>query len=175
MDGQTKISVRWGRLIGTFTILAVLGWFALAGALYLHFKYNREFDQASYVKMLTLLPFGLEAHRVEMGNYHIERGLAEMKEGNYRDALRLLRLGVTRAPANLQGRLALAEFYEIALNRHDVATNLLFEGIELGGIEDTDYLKQTLRVLLYYQMDEFKILRINIYLMSQSLQTLIVY
>ena len=154
MDGQIKISVRWGRLIGTFTILAVLGWFALAGALYLHFKYNREFDQASYVKMLTLLPFGLEAHRVEMGNYHIERGLAEMKEGNYRDALRLLRLGVTRAPANLQGRLALAEFYEIALNRHDVATNLLLEGIELGGIEDTDYLKQTLRVLLYYQMDE---------------------
>lgn len=154
LDGQTKISVRWGRLIGTFAILAVLGWFALAGALYLHFKYNREFDQASYVKMLTLLPFGLDAHRVEMGNYHIERGLAEMKEGNYRDALRLLRLGVARAPANLQGRLALAEFYEIALKRHDVATNLLLEGIELGGIEDIDYLKQTLRVLLHYQMDE---------------------
>ena len=154
VDGQTKISVRWGRLIGTFALLAVLGWFALAGALYLHFKYNREFDQASYVKMLTLLPFGLDAHRVEMGNYHIERGFAEMKEGNYRDALRLLRLGVARAPANLQGRLALAEFYEIALKRHDVATNLLLEGIELGGIEDVDYLKQTLRVLLYYQMDE---------------------
>ena len=154
LDGQTKISVRWGRLIGTFAILAVFGWFALAGALYLHFKYNREFDQASYVKMLTLLPFGLDAHRVEMGNYHIERGLAEMKEGNYRDALRLLRLGVARAPANLQGRLALAEFYEIALKRHDVATNLLLEGIELGGIEDIDYLKQTLRVLLHYQMDE---------------------
>ena len=154
VDGQTKISVRWGRLIGAFALLAVLGWFALAGALYLHFKYNREFDQASYVKMLTLLPFGLDAHRVEMGNYHIERGFAEMKEGNYRDALRLLRLGVARAPANLPGRLALAEFYEIALKRHDVATNLLLEGIELGGIEDVDYLKQTLRVLLYYQMDE---------------------
>ncbi len=154
LDGQTKISVRWGRLIGTFAILAVLGWFALAGALYLHFKYNREFDQASYVKMLTLLPFGLDAHRVEMGNFHIERGLAEMKEGNYRDALRLLRLGVARAPANLQGRLALAEFYEIALKRHDVAANLLLEGVELGGIEDIDYLKQTLRVLLHYQMDE---------------------
>ena len=154
VDGQTKISVRWGRLIGTFAILAVLGWFALAGALYLHFKYNREFDQASYVKMLTLLPFGLDAHRVEMGNFHIERGLAEMKEGNYRDALRLLRLGVARAPANLQGRLALAEFYEIALKRHDVAANLLLEGVELGGIEDIDYLKQTLRVLLHYQMDE---------------------
>ena len=154
IDGEMGISVRWGRLIGTLTLLAVLGWFALAGALYFHFKYNKEFDQASYAKMLTLLPFGIDAHRVEMGNYHIERGLAEAKEGNYRDALRLLRLGVTRAPANLEGRLALAEFYEFALKRHDVATDLLLEGIELGGIQDVDYLKQTLRVLLRYQMDE---------------------
>ena len=154
VDGGMEISVRWGRLIGTLTLLAVLGWFALAGALYFHFKYNKEFDQASYAKMLTLLPFGIEAHRVEMGNYHIERGLAEIKEGNYRDALRLLRLGVTRAPANLEGRLALAEFYEFALKRHDVAIDLLLEGIELRGIQDIDYLKQTLRVLLRYQMDE---------------------
>lgn len=154
VDGGMEISVRWGRLIGTLTLLAVLGWFALAGALYFHFKYNKEFDQASYAKMLTLLPFGIEAHRVEMGNYHIERGLAEIKEGNYRDALRLLRLGVIRAPANLEGRLALAEFYEFALKRHDVAIDLLLEGIELRGIQDIDYLKQTLRVLLRYQMDE---------------------
>ena len=154
IDGRMEISVRWGRLIGTFTLLVTVGWFALAGALYLHFKYNKEFDQASYAKMLTLIPFGLEAHRVEMGNYHVERGLEEIKEGNYRDALRLLRLGVTRSPANLEGRRALAEFYEIALKRQDIATNLLLEGMELGGTQDIDYLKQTLRVLLRYQMDE---------------------
>jgi predicted Zn-dependent protease len=154
VDGRMEISVQWGRLLGTFTILAVSGWFALAGALYLHFKYNKEFDQASYAKMLTLLPFGLEAHRVEMGNYHIERGLAEAKEGNFRDALRLLRLGVSRSPANLEGRRVLAEFYEIALKRHDIATNMLLEGMELGGAQDIDYLKQSLRVLLRYQMDE---------------------
>jgi Tfp pilus assembly protein PilF len=154
IDGRMEISVRWGRLIGTFTLLATVGWFALAGALYLHFKYNKEFDQASYAKMLTLLPFGLEAHRVEMGNYHVERGLEEIKEGNYRDALRLLRLGVSRSPANLEGRRTLAEFYEVALKRHDIATNLLLEGMELGGTQDIDYLKQTLRVLLRYQMDE---------------------
>jgi Tfp pilus assembly protein PilF len=154
IDGRMEISVRWGRLIGTFTLLATVGWFALAGALYLHFKYNKEFDQASYAKMLTLLPFGLEAHRVEMGNYHVERGLEEIKEGNYRDALRLLRLGVSRSPANLEGRRTLAEFYEVALKRQDIATNLLLEGMELGGTQDIDYLKQTLRVLLRYQMDE---------------------
>jgi len=154
IDGRMEISVRWGRLIGTFTLLATVGWFALAGALYLHFKYNKEFDQVSYAKMLTLLPFGLEAHRVEMGNYHVERGLEEIKEGNFRDALRLLRLGVSRSPANLEGRRVLAEFYEVALKRQDIATNLLLEGMELGGTQDSDYLKQTLRVLLRYQMDE---------------------
>ena len=154
IDGRMEISVRWGRLIGTFALLAVLGWFSLAGALYFHFKYNKEFDQVSYTKMLTLLPFGLETHRVEMGNYHIERGLSEVKEGNYRDALRLLRLGVSRSPANLEGRRVLAEFYEIALKRHDIAVELLLQGIELGGIQDGEYLKATLRVLLRYQMDE---------------------
>ena len=154
VDGRMKISVRWGRLIGTFVLLAVLGWFTLAGALYFHFKYNKEFDQVSYTKMLTLLPFGLETHRVEMGNYHIERGLSEIKEGNYRDALRLIRIGVARSPANLEGRRVLAEFYEIALKRHDIAVDQLLQGIELGGIQDGEYLKATLRVLLRYQMDE---------------------
>jgi len=154
IDGRMEISVRWGRLIGAFALLAVLGWFTLAGALYFHFKYNKEFDQVSYTRMLTLLPFGLETHRVEMGNYHIERGLSEIKEGNYRDALRLLRLGVSRSPANLEGRRVLAEFYEIALKRHDIAVDLLLQGIELGGILDGEYLKATLRVLLRYQMDE---------------------
>jgi Tfp pilus assembly protein PilF len=104
--------------------------------------------------MLTLLPFGLDEHRVEMGNYQINKGLAEIKEGNYRDALRLLRLGVARAPENLEGRRVLAEFYEIALKRHDIAADQLLKGLQKGGIEDLDYLKQTLRVLLRYQMDK---------------------
>jgi hypothetical protein len=154
IDGRMEISVRWGRLVGTFLLLMVLGWFCMAGAFFFHFKYNKDFDEVSYKKMLVLLPFGLKEHRVEMGNYHIERGLAEIKEGNYRDALRLIRLGVARAPANLEGRRVLAEFYEIALKRHDIAADQLIKGLEQGGIEDLDYLKQTLRVLLRHQMDE---------------------
>ena len=154
IDGRMEVSVRWGRLAGAFVLLAVLGWFSLAGALYVHFKYNKEFDEVSYTKMLTILPFGLESHRVEMGNYHIEKGLEAINEGDYRDALRLLRLGVARAPDNLEGRRVLAEFYEIALKRHDIAVDQLLKGIEQGGIDDLDYLKHTLRVLLRYQMDE---------------------
>lgn len=154
LDGRMEISVRWGRLLGAFASLALIGWFALAGALYFHFKYNKEFDEVSYVKMLTLLPFGLDEHRKEMGNYHIDRGLEQMREGNYRDALRLLRLGVARAPDNLEGRMVLAEFYEVALKRYDIAGDQLNQGLQRGGIEDIDYVKQTLRFLLRHQLDE---------------------
>lgn len=154
IDGRLEISIRWGRLFASLIVLAVLGWFSMAGALYFYFKINKEYDEVSYVKMLTLLPFGIDEHRVEMGNFQIEKGLAEMKEGNYRDALKFLRLGVARAPSNLEGRAVLAEFYEIALKRHDIAADQLIKGLEQGGIEEIDYVKRTLRVLLRYQMDE---------------------
>ena len=100
------------------------------------------------------LPFRIEEHRKEMGDYHIKQGLEEVKEGNYREALRLLRLGVTRSPSNLEGRRVLAEFYELAIKRPDIAADLMVKGLAVGGIEDLDYLKQTLRVLLRNQMDE---------------------
>jgi predicted Zn-dependent protease len=154
LDGRIRIRFRWGRLFSTFLLLAVVGWFSLGGALYFYFKYNKEFDDVSYVNMLTLLPFGLEEHRKEMGDYHIEKGLDEIKEGNYRDGFRLLRLGVARSPGNLQGRTVLAEFYEIAIKRPDIAAQQLLIGLDEGGIEDLDYLKQALRVLLRNQMDE---------------------
>lgn len=154
LDGRVQIGIRWTRLFVTFVLLAIIGWFGLGAALYLHFKYRKDFDEVSYVKMLTLIPFGIDAHRIEMGDYHVERGLEEVKAGNYRDALRLLRLGVARSPGNLEGRRVLAEFYELALKRPDIAADQMLKGLDRGGIEDLDYLKQTLRVLLRYQMDE---------------------
>ncbi len=153
-DGHIKIAIRWGRLFASMIAVGLLGWFSMAGAFYFYFKYNKEFSEVSYYKMLTLLPFGLADHRVEMGNYHVKKGLTALEEKNYRDAMRLLRLGVSRAPANLEGRLVLSEFYEFGLKRHDVAADLLIKGLDLGGIEDVDYIQQTLRLLLRNQMDE---------------------
>lgn len=153
-DGRISIRFRWARLFVTILLLAVIGWFSLGGALYFYFKYNKEFEDVSYVKMLTVLPFGLEEHRKEMGDYHIEQGLEEMRAGNYRNGFRLLRLGVARSPGNLEGRQVMAEFYEFAIKRPDIAAQQLLLGLEEGGLEDLDYLKQTLRVLLRHQMDE---------------------
>lgn len=153
-DGSISIRFRLARLFVTFLLLTLVGWFSLGGALYFYFKYNKEFEEVSYVKMLTLLPFNVDEHRKEMGDYHIEKGLDEIRAGNYRDGFRLLRLGVARSPGNLEGRQVMAEFYEIALKRPDIAAQQLILGLDEGGIEDLDYLKQTLRVLLRHQMDE---------------------
>ena len=152
-DGRMQIAVRWGRLATAFLALVIIAWVSVAAMLFGFFKYKKEFDEVKFSGMMAL-PFRLDEHRKEMGDYHIKKGLAEIKEGNYRDALRLLRLGVTRSPENLEGRRVLAEFYELALKRPDVAADLMLKGLEKGGIDEIDYLKQTLRILLRHQMDE---------------------
>ena len=152
-DGRIHIAVKWGRIFSTLIVLSIAGWIAAAGALYGYFKYKKDFDEVTFTGMMGL-PFRMDEHRKELGDYHIKKGLEEIKEGNYRDALRLLRLGVTRSPENLEGRRVLSEFYELAIKRPDIAADLMLKGLDKGGIEDLDYLKQTLRVLLRHQMDE---------------------
>ncbi|MDA8736004.1 hypothetical protein N9M57_01330 [Opitutales bacterium] len=152
-DGRIHIAIRWARLLTTLFVLFIASWISVAAALFGYFKYKKEFDEVTFTGMIAL-PFRMQEHRKEMGDYHIKTGLAEIKEGNYRDALRLLRLGVMRSPSNLEGRRMLAEFYEVALKRADIAAELMLKGLDLGGIDDIDYLKQTLRVLLRHQMDE---------------------
>ncbi|MDP4777639.1 MAG: tetratricopeptide repeat protein [Opitutales bacterium] len=151
-DGRLEIVIRWGRLIASLFALFVAAWLLTAGTLYFYFKYKKEFDEVSFAKVIAL-PFRIEAHRQEMGDYHIKKGLEEVKQSNFRDALRLLRLGATRSPGNLEGLRVLAEFYEFALKRPDIAADLMKKGLDRGGIEDLDYLKHMLRVLLRHQMD----------------------
>ena len=152
-DGRIRIVVRWGRILSALLTLFIVGWIATAGALFCYFKYKKDFNEVTILGMLSL-PFRIDEHREEMGDYHVKQGLEEVKEGNYRDALRLLRLGVARSPSNLEGRRVLAEFYELAIKRPDVAADLMLKGLDRGGIENLDYLKQTLRMLLRNQMDE---------------------
>lgn len=152
-NGRVLIRFRWKRLLFATFLMFVTGWITVAAALYAHFKYRGEFDEVSYSDMLVL-PFTLNEHRVKMGNFQVDKGLEEIKLGNVRDGLRLLRLGVVRSPGNLKGRIAIAEIFEIALKRHDKSSQLLIEGLEHGGIDDTDYLKTTIRLLLRHQMDK---------------------
>ncbi|MEN8663021.1 MAG: hypothetical protein ABF330_11080, partial [Lentimonas sp.] len=149
---KIQISINWGRILTSFLAFSASAWLLVAGMLFFYFKYKKDFDEVTFTGMLTL-PFRVDAHREEMGDFHIKKGLKELKQNNYRDALRLLRLGVTRSPRNLEGRSILAEFYELAIKRSDIAADLMKRGLDLGGIEDLDYIKRTLRLLMSYQMD----------------------
>ena len=147
------IVLRWRRILASLLIICITGWTGTAAALYSYFKYTKDFEEVAFADMLSL-PFRMDAHRKQMGDYHVNKGLEEIQAGNYRNALRLLRLGVARSPGNLTGRSVLAEFFELALKRTDLATELMLEGLEQGGADDLDYLKKTLRLLLRQQMDD---------------------
>jgi tetratricopeptide (TPR) repeat protein len=151
-DGKITVSLRWLRILSVFFALFVAAWVSTAGALYFWFKYNKSFDVVTFADMVTL-PFRLDEHRQEMGDYHVEKGIESLNESSYREALTYLRLGVTRSPGNLEGRLLLSEFYEQLLKRTDIAAGLLCKGLELGGIDDINYLKKTIRLLLRHQLD----------------------
>lgn len=152
-NGNVVISVRWLLILTTFLALFLVAWVSTAGALYFWFKHKKNFDTVSFPKMVAL-PFRMDEHRKELGNHHVSKGLEHFVEGNYRSALLFLRQGITRAPSNFEGRVLLAQFYEQLLKRPDVAAGLLSQGLELGGAEENDYLKETLRVLLRHQLDE---------------------
>ncbi|MGB0414689.1 MAG: tetratricopeptide repeat protein [Coraliomargarita sp.] len=144
--------MRWGRLLAAFCALGVALWLTLTAGLYILYKYKKEYDAISYTDVL-LFPVKRAEIREKMGNYHVKTGIQLLNEGEVRDGLRLIRLGVARAPSNLEGRLIVAALFESALKRPDRAADMLLQGLEYGGIDDTPYLKQTLQLLLRHQMD----------------------
>ena len=150
-DGRIEISLRWGRLAAAFSTIVVLGWLALSSSLYLLYKYKKEFEDVSYSDVVL---FKRATIREKMGNFHVAKGIELLNERQFRDGLRLVRLGVARAPGNLEGRLIVAMFFEQALKRHDRAADMLIGGLEYEGIDDANYLKQTIELLLRHQMDD---------------------
>lgn len=152
-QGRMTLGFRWGRITALLCFLFVGSWLSVAALLYFYFKYQHDFADVSFTSMIAL-PFRLDAHRVEMGTFHIEEGLAALERGDGRVAFNKLRVGILRAPQHLQGRTVLAEIYEFGWRRQDLAAEAMIDGLRFGGNEDMDYLRRTVGVLLRHQMDE---------------------
>ncbi|MFP4351256.1 MAG: tetratricopeptide repeat protein [Puniceicoccaceae bacterium] len=152
-----RLRILWPRVFLAFLLLVAAGWFATAGALYFFFKHKHDFEEVSYARMLAL-PFRMDEHRVEMGDYHVERGMEALEEGELRQALHFLRVGVARSKANAEGRMVLARIFETGLQRPDLAAEILRQGIEHADKNDeflsSDYLQPLFRLLLNHQFDE---------------------
>lgn len=156
-SGRNRVSPIWTRILAVMAVVVVGAWLLGAAGLYLLFKFRHDYDDVQFTKMV-LLPFRLDEHRREMGDFHVERAMELLREGEGRDGFRLLRLGLARSRANIEARQALAEIYTLHFSRPDMAADVLRDGIghadkEPGFLGD-EYLRQYLRLLINFQLDE---------------------
>ncbi len=124
-------------------------WLLLILGAWAFVKYRRDFPGVKYTDLLW--PGRWPQYRVRMGDYYIGQSDALMKQGDYVLAVHKLRVGVSKAPANAQGRTLLARVY-LASRRPDRAKEVLLDGLTyLSG--DPAYLQSTLAFLLEFQED----------------------
>ena len=103
---------------------------------------------------MVSLPFRIDAHRKELGDFHIEKAKGLIDQKKYREALDFLRAGVARSPGNLEGRRMLAEFFDFGLKQHDDAADILMRGVANGGVGDPEYMSAVFRYLLLHEYDD---------------------
>lgn len=148
--GSMRIRIRWGRVVILMLFMGGLFWVGKSVGLYYFFKNIRDFEDVSFTDMV-LFPANRSNVRIQQGNYQIEQGKAALEREDYRRAFSLLREGVARAPANLEGRMLLAQIY--AGWRPDLATDLLVDGVN-HGLEDPEYVKLMSTLLLMGKEDD---------------------
>jgi len=161
---SVRIRILWGRV----AILLGLGlgflWLGKSAGLYYFFKEVRDFRDVSFFDMI-LYPANRGAVRVEQGKYQIAQGQEAIERGDFRRAFALLREGVARAPAEIEGRMLLVEIY--AGWRPDLAVDIILDGVEYGK-HDPDYLR-LLNALLLAQKKDRDLLDLTADLLAEDL------
>ena len=165
---RPRIHFRWGRIILAMLGVLLAGWMSVAGALYFWFKIKHEYEDVTYAKMVVL-PFRIDAHRRELGDYHIQTAKDFIQQKKYREAFDYLRAGVARSYGNLEGRRMLAEFYDFGHHLHDEAARTLVKGVEHGGVEDPQYMSSVYRFLLRHEYDD-RIIELGEQLLKEEIQ-----
>ena len=151
-DRKWSVNFRWGRIAAAFGILALAGWLSCGAFLYFFFKIKRDFEDVSFAKML-ILPLRDEEHKREMGNYHIEQAKKLMEEKEWQEAHNFLRAGVMRAPANIEGRLLLAEFYVMGFKQPNLGIEILKRGMPYVPDDNLDYIRTLVGLMLGQEQD----------------------
>ena len=143
------LHIHWLRLGAWLMISGVGLWLLLTLGAWLFVKYRRDFPTVKYADLLW--PGRWPQYRVSQGNFYISQSKSLLRQGEYSLALHKLRVGVSKAPANAQGRTLLAHVY-LAHRRPDLARNVLLDGLAYLS-DDPVYLQATLTFLLEFQED----------------------
>ena len=144
-----QIQIYWKQLGLAIITLALIGWFGGAAAGYVFIKYKRGFSEVRYTDILLLRR---KAYQEASGDFLIKNAQAQIKEQKFREAFYGLRVGLTKSPANKEGRLLLAQFYGL-WKRPDLTRQTLLDGFAFHQ-DDPDYLKTLFTFLLQQQDDQ---------------------
>lgn len=147
--GTIRLRLRWSRIFMLLFIMSFVGWMGKSLAFFYYFKNLRQFDEVSFVDMLTF-PLNRSSVRLAQGNYQIDQGRAALERGDYLRARNLLQQGVARAPDNLEGRMLLIQIF--AGWRPELALQLLRNGYEFGR-NDEDFIRTYFSLLLRERKD----------------------
>lgn len=151
-SGKSGYEFLWGRIAAVLATLGVLGYVGLFTALFFYYKYQRGYEEAGYFSTL-FIPFRWDAYQEERGDYEIRRAIELVGEGEHAQAFTLLNYGVARSPENLEGRALLAEYFNKAYKRPDIAIQRLEDGLPYMG-NNVDYLKVYLNTLFEIKADQ---------------------
>lgn len=161
--GSIRIRIRWGRVGLLFLGLGLGLWTAKSVALFYFFKNVRQFEEVSLGDMF-LYPANRGNVRVQQGDYQIRVGKEALDREDYRRAIALFQEGVARSPANLEGRMLLAQIYSGW--RPDLAVDLLVDGLPHGR-GDRDYVQLT-SLLLFNQKEDGQVLELTESLLAED-------
>jgi Tfp pilus assembly protein PilF len=137
------------RLIAMSLSIIFAGYLFLGLGVFLFIKYQRHISGVSPFDVW--LPSRWSNYRLLRGEHYLAQGQALLRQGSHQEALRLLRLGLTSAPNNLQGRLVLAQLYS-DFRRPDLAAACLHDGFSLHR-NHPSYLGPYLNFLFQNQQD----------------------
>jgi len=103
------------------------------------------------------LPWNWSKVQPKWGDYFISQGIEQQELGEWQKAYHFIRIGVSKSPSNLEGRLALAD---LLFQANDViqAVAILEAGLEFA-VQDEEFWNKLIKFLQYYQADR-EIIRI---------------
>jgi tetratricopeptide (TPR) repeat protein len=149
--GTRRIHLRWGRIATLAIFLGVVGWLTMATALFFVYREQKGYREVAFGDVL-LFPLKREDIRRAHGNYNVEQAKEALANGDAAAAFRLLRVGVSRANDNLEGRMLLIRFYE-SQGYHLGSRTLLETGVDFAG-EDLDFYRLYGHFLMGQRDDE---------------------
>lgn len=149
-ETNVRFQFIWHRVLLLFVALGLVGWISLATGGYFFVKHARDFPGVKFVDIL--FPHRWDHYRVARGDYYIEQAQEKLAAGDFGTVIHLVRVGVQQSPNNKEGRVLLAQIYNM-LGRPDLGIETLRVRVD-EHVDDTDYLGMLISLLFANHEDE---------------------